>query len=327
MGEIIMTDRPSFTNQQINSIVTNGQVDPSFLYYSIRPRKAELLSLGAAIGVRTPILKKSSFCELRVKLPPLLTQKKIAAVLSAYDDLLERNNRRIEHAGAMLRWLYGGWFEKFQFPGQPRSATGGDAMPDGWRVVSLQDVASLQRGIEPGSNAYVGLGPGDVIPFLRVGDLSVRQSRLGIQKDLTYGCTVTPLEIVMSFDGTPGIVRVGLTGAFSSGIRKIVPSDPDMGWAFLYCLLQSDRIQDVIRAHSRGTTIVHAGSAIPFLTALLPPKSLMNRFEAIGRPLLEFQINIQALNSVLRTTRDFLSPRLISGELDVSDLDIPEAVA
>ena len=89
MGEVVMTDRPAFSNQQINTIVTNGKVDTSFLYYSLRTRKQELLSLGAATGVRTPILNKSAFCETKVVVPPLPIQQRIAGILSAYDDLIE----------------------------------------------------------------------------------------------------------------------------------------------------------------------------------------------------------------------------------------------
>lgn len=78
MGEAIMTDKASFTNQQINTIVPNGKVDPSFLYYSLCPRNQELLSLGASTGVRTPILNKSAFCDLKVKIPPLPVQRRIS---------------------------------------------------------------------------------------------------------------------------------------------------------------------------------------------------------------------------------------------------------
>jgi type I restriction enzyme S subunit len=67
---VVMTDRSSFTNQQINTIVPNAKADPSFLYYSLRPRKQELLSLGATTGVRTPILNKSAFCDLFGKIRP-----------------------------------------------------------------------------------------------------------------------------------------------------------------------------------------------------------------------------------------------------------------
>lgn len=70
MGEVVMTSATSFTNQQINSIVPSSDVDANFVYYSFVPRKQRLLSLGSAIGVRTPILNKSAFCDLRMALPP-----------------------------------------------------------------------------------------------------------------------------------------------------------------------------------------------------------------------------------------------------------------
>lgn len=60
MGEVILTDRSSFSNQQINTIIPNGRYDASFLYYLFRLRKQELLSLGSASGARTPILNKSA---------------------------------------------------------------------------------------------------------------------------------------------------------------------------------------------------------------------------------------------------------------------------
>jgi type I restriction enzyme S subunit len=96
MGEVIMTDKPSFTNQQINTIVPNDKVDPSYLYYSLRPRKQEWLSLGAATGVRTPILNKSAFCDLKVRIPTFPVQRRIADILSAYDNLMENSQRRIQ---------------------------------------------------------------------------------------------------------------------------------------------------------------------------------------------------------------------------------------
>lgn len=90
MGEVVLTGRTCFTNQQINTLIPNGKTDSSFLYYALRPRKHELLSFGAMRGARTPIINKSAFCDLKVSLPPLSVQRRIASVLGAYDDLIER---------------------------------------------------------------------------------------------------------------------------------------------------------------------------------------------------------------------------------------------
>jgi type I restriction enzyme, S subunit len=151
MGEAIMTAKPSFTNQQINTIVPNGKVEPSFLYYSLRPRKQELLSLGATTGVRTPILNKSAFCDLKVKIPPLPVQHRIASALSAYDDLMENNRRRIHILEEMARTLYSEWFVHFRFPGHDKLKRKDSILgpiPQGWEVGRLDDLLILQRGFD-----------------------------------------------------------------------------------------------------------------------------------------------------------------------------------
>ena len=168
MGEAIMTDRPSFTNQQINTIVPNGRVDPSFLYYSLRPCKQELLSLGATSGVRTPILNKSAFCDLMVNLPPLPVQLRIASILSAYDELIENSQRRIRILEAIAGALYREWFVQFRFLGHekaPPVASPLGEIPQGWEVKKLGEVAQTFRGRSYGS---VDLADEGGLPFVNL---------------------------------------------------------------------------------------------------------------------------------------------------------------
>ncbi len=150
MGEVIMTDRPSFTNQQINTIVPDRtKVDPLFLYYSLRPRKQELLSLGATTGVRTPILNKSAFSDLRVVLPPMPVQRHLVGILSAYDELIENSQRRIRILETMARALYREWFVHFRFPGHgtiPRVVSPIGDVPGGWEVRPFSALASYLNG-------------------------------------------------------------------------------------------------------------------------------------------------------------------------------------
>src|SRR5262249_4969314 len=144
-------------------IVSNGKVDPSFLYYSLRPRKKELLSRGSAAGVRTPILNKSAFCEIRVKVPEMPLQQRVAAILSAYDDLIEVNRRRVAVIEEMAQRLFEEWFVRFRFPGRERhsivESTSGAPLPDGWSIVRLRDVLSaLETGSRPKGGIKTGAG-------------------------------------------------------------------------------------------------------------------------------------------------------------------------
>src|SRR6266700_649661 len=90
MGKVTMTSESSFTNQQLNSIVTNELSDPDFLYYALSIRREELKRLGS-VGTRTPILNKSRFQELEVAVPLLELQRKIGEILSTYDNLIGNN--------------------------------------------------------------------------------------------------------------------------------------------------------------------------------------------------------------------------------------------
>src|SRR5262249_40427589 len=121
--------------------------------------------------------------------------------------------------------------------------------------------------------------------------------------------------IVVSLDGTVGLVRIGLEGAFSSGIRRVVQKTQEVGWALLYELLQSDGIQDTIQAHAKGTTIKHAGTAVDALRFLRPAPPLARYFEDLVSPLLRQKVNLLKSNESLARARDLLLPRLMSGEI------------
>jgi type I restriction enzyme, S subunit len=116
-----------------------------------------------------------------------------------------------------------------------------------------------------------------------------------------------------------------LSGAYSTGIRKVVVRDQSrLGWSFLYHLLLSDSIQAIIQAHARGTTIKHAGSAVAALEFLSPPPALVQRFEYVSAPMLKLTLTLKSEVEILHRTRDLLLPRLLSGQVT---LDMPEDFA
>ena len=165
------------------------------------------------------------------------------------------------------------------------------------------------------------------MPFLRVGDLSKRSSALFVDRSLTRGNTLDEKDVAISLDGTIGVVRYGLSGAYSGGIRKVVPTGQHCGRAFLYQYLRSDYAQDVIRAHANGATILHAGSSIQHLKIAVPPAKLLRAFEEVADPMMREVILLEKTNSILRATRHLLMSKLISGELDVLVLAEQEARA
>jgi len=325
IGKVCVTTRPSFTNQQINGlIVDRSKHDHRFVYYLLKHEAQHIRRI--ASGTATPIVNKSVFSNIGVAVPPLPTQHKIAAILSTYDNLIGNNLRRIEILEEMSQLIYQEWFVNFRFPGHEKvrmveSELG--MIPEDWRLRRLGDIAHFVRGIEPGSKNYLDEPKEGTVPFIRVGDLGSRQSGLFIPEELAKGRFLDMNDIAVTLDGTVGIVQVGLTGAYSTGIRKVIVQDSEqLSWAYVYFLLKSARIQGIIKAHTRGTTIQHASSAIDHMTFVCPPPNLMRTFDSYTSLLLRSMLNIMHRNAILRHTRDLLLPKLISGELDVSGLDI-----
>ena len=122
----------------------------------------------------------------------------------------------------------------------------------------------------------------------------------------------------MAMDGTPGLVGIGMSGAFSSGIRKIVPKEScSIGWSFIYELLQSDTIQSTVDRFSKGTTILHASSSLNHMVFLRPTKMLLDLFEDTTAPILRQILLLNGQNRKLAQARNLLLPRLMSGKLVV----------
>ena len=142
MGKVAMTTKTSFTNQQINTIIPHENIIPDFLHYSLSTRREELKTLGS-VGTRTPILKKSTFEKLELYLPPYENQKKIASILSNYDNLIENNTRRIEILEEIVKLIYEEWFVKFIFPGPENtkiSPSDLGEIPEGWEVRKVSEI-------------------------------------------------------------------------------------------------------------------------------------------------------------------------------------------
>jgi type I restriction enzyme S subunit len=296
MGEVIMTDKPSFTNQQINTIVPNDKVDPSYLYYSLRPRKQEWLSLGAATGVRTPILNKSAFCDLKVRIPTFPVQRRIADILSAYDNLMENSQRRIQVLESMARAIY-----RQRFVGAANSTFGALCElvkePFDEREHSdrpLLDLARMpQRTIAPAETGKAS---------------ELTTSRILFEPgDTLFGAIRCYLHKVLAAH-YPGVTNTSV----------LVLRPKKANFRSLVVLIASDT--DTIRwadTHSTGTKMpVINWGVFQTMPAPLPSELSAREFENVAGPMLE-QIGILA-NQIqnLRRTRDLLLPRLLSGQIE-----------
>lgn len=221
--------------------------------------------------------------------------------------------------------IYREWFVHFRFPGYEKAGMVSSMLgpiPKNWEVRSLLDFCEFVRGVEPGSENYTKDAGEGRIRFLRVGDLSKRDSAIYAPKNLVGDKVLMPKDIAITLDGSLGLVRIGLNGGYSTGIRKVVIHDRRaVGWSFAYHLLGSESIQAVIHAHAKGTTIKHAGTAVEHMYFANPPVKLIEEFERITSSILEQVLVLENQIENLRRTRDLLLPRLLSGQINVNHME------
>ena len=311
-------------------------LDQTFAYFWLKANEPYVKSFSC--GAATATITKKAVRELELPLPPLPVQRKIAAILSAYDDLIENNLRRIKILEEMAQNLYREWFVKFRFPGHQHARFTDSPLgpiPDGWEVASISDVAIIHRG-----RSYKGteLANEGGRPFINLKcierDGGFRSSGLKRYTGLfKHTHTVRAGEMVMAItDMTQErriVARVGRVSRLDADFGVIsmdivrVASRGNIFETYLYAMLRWSGFADEVKQHANGANVLHLlPDRIEEYRFVCPTSDIATRFGEIVLPMLALCDSFEQKNTTLRRTRDLLLPRLISGEVDVSELDI-----
>ena len=294
-----------------------------FLYYLLKANISHLINKES--GTVFGSINKNDIETFEVTLPEdSEDQMKILTILKNIDKKIEvcRNlNKNLEKT---LITIFNSWFINFEnydnSKGMKIDESYGE-IPVDWSVEMLEDYVDFVTGVEPGSKNYHEKPEPHDIPFLRVGDLGSRDNGVFIDPSLSKNKILKYDDIVLSLDATIGIVKMGLEGAYSTGMRKLVIKNDNINQPFLYCLVKSNRIQRIIETFATGTTILHAGKSIKHMNFVLSDKKTMDDFGKIGNPIISIILTNLKEIEYLTNLRDTLLPKLMSGEIDVSKIN------
>ena len=281
---------------------------------------------GYITGAAQPKLSQANLRRIELRIPPFPIQRRVTAILSAYDDLIENNLRRIKILEEMAQALYREWFVKFRFPGHEKvrmvdSPLG--EIPEGWEVVPLKAIVEcVRQSTRPGEHLsnrhYVPIDclPKKSLTLLDVKPWQEAKSSLVLfeEGDILFGA-MRPYFHKVVFAPFQGVTR---TTCFV--LRPKVNHYRAYGGLVAF---QEETVA-FASAHSRGATIPYAvwDGSLAEMKVVLPGESLLRRFSQVADPILRVMQGMFARVGNLRRTRDLLLPRLISGQIDVSDLDI-----
>ena len=326
MGNVGMCFEKCATNQQINSITKfNDDINPFYIYYWLTTKKEYLFQIAGV--TRTPILNKSTFEAINIPIPTKSYQDKIANVLYALDSKIELNNKINQELEAMAQTLYNYWFTQFDFPdknGKPYQSSGGKMVwndklkreiPEGWLSLALNSRFSFERGIEVGSKNYHTEKLPNTSLFYRISNIN-SICKTFVNTELLGNKILQPIDICVTFDGTIGKVDFGLTGGYSTGIRKIYDIENKINNAVIFTIFKSDHIQSVMNKYAVGSIILHASEAIHHLFIAFDTDVYLH-YQSIVSPLFNQMLSNKLENEELTKTRDFLLPMLMSGQATV----------
>jgi len=302
-----VTERVSHSAFSIKVRFSTKDALPRFYAYVFRTEliRTELSNRGGGTNISN--LNQDILESLQVPKPPLLIQHKIASLLSAYDDLIENNTRRIAILESMAQAIYREWFVEFRFPGHENvklvdSPLG--KVPEGWNK-HLGDVITLKRGY----------------------DLPQRDRRSGIFP-LVSSSGITDFHDEAKVTG-PGVVtgRYGTLGDVYYIQKDFWPLNTTL---YVQEFQGNEPLLIVHLLRSLNLASQNAAGAVPgvnrnalhLLEVTFPPLNLQKQIVPTIEAIECNCRNLRSTNENLRKTRDLLLPKLISGELDVEDLDI-----
>ncbi len=313
----------------------NDILNPQYLYYYLgQPRVVSWIA-NQAVGATLPNLNTSIIRSIEVTYPPLPIQRKIAAILSAYDDLIENNTRRIALLEAMAQALYREWFVHFRFPGHqsvPLVNSPLGPIPEGWQVVKLGDVVTLERkAIDP--SRY----PDEIfahysIPAFDDGKMVVCEAGEAI-KSSKY---LLPEDCVLVSKINPRIPRVWMP-RLSHAERGVASTEflvllarPGFTRDYIFSLCSASDFLKDMAGRAMGTSTSHQRikpDDFLSLPTLRPEESVIEVFTGSVSPMFAQDNLLRERNANLRRQRDLLLPKLVSGEMDVSEVEIADMPA
>jgi type I restriction enzyme, S subunit len=303
--------------------------DPKFLNYALLDEDSQSQMKLFAAGAAQPKLGLYKIEEIKVPNPPLRLQRKIATILSAYDDLIENNTRRIKILEEMAQALYREWFVNFRFPGHEKARMVDSPLgmiPVGWEAVTIRDISSyINRGISP---KYDDESKSIVInqKCIRDGKINLELARKHLSK-VPKDKFVQHGDVLINSTGVGTLGRVGQVYeelsdfTVDSHVSIVRPGNKvTIDYFGLNLIYQQDHFES-LGTGSTGQTEINRES-IASTDFLLPPNSLQLQFTNYVEPMRICMIGMHNKNTNLRRTRDLLLPKLISGELNVEHLDI-----
>ena len=309
------SDTEFLLNQRAGKVIPNENADKNYLYYLLNTESFKYSICNRAYGAANQAnVSPSDIENIKWNFPPLPTQKKIASILSAYDDLIQNYKKQIEALQTAASELYKEWFVRFRFPGYKNSRFE-NGIPEGWKVEKLFDVAKIIYGYPFNSDEFCD--DSSLNPVVRIRDILDNYTNTYTSETCDEKYWINPNEMLIGMDGIFHMsLWTGKRALQNQRTVRVTSKVKNLSNYYLYFSLypQIKALEQMIV----GTTVAHLGDKhLKKITILIPEdKILKMSFERL-EPIMNRIYSLQQQITNLTQQRDLLLPRLMSDKLEI----------
>ena len=324
---------PSMMIQKaLHRIRAKENIDSLFLFYALLNKGLQGHFDGYFTGAAIKHLTGESLAKVEVKLPEYSVQKKIAAILETYDDLIENNLKRIKLLEEVAQITYEEWFVRMKFPGHEAAIFDEETgLPEGWNKRPISDFCEKITDGTHDSPKQVEQGvPLITGKHIENGFINFESAYLISYEDheqIKKRSGLSEWDILFSNIGTLGHTGV-VTEDFEYSCKNVVIFKRKHGFEyFLYSYLSNEHTVNKLDSMSSG--VAQKFYSLKFIRALeeiLPSDALIKEFNSLAEPIFSAKYQLNNQIKLLKEARDILLPRLMTGMIDIEQVELPEAM-
>lgn len=305
----------NLTENAVRLTEFNSIVDGKYLFYVLNQEQYHEYMQTVAGGAAQPKLGIYKVERIKVFLPPLNIQKEIASVLTAYDNLIENNNKRIRLLEQMAENLYKDWFAYHRIKGSAKE-------------IRLTEIVSYNRGLSYSSDEINCEDGNDLINLKNIQAFGgfrldgtkryngqYKKEQVVKEGDLIMGVTdmTQDRRTVGSVALIPNISNLSVISADLIKLNSVIDN------VFLYALFRWGNVSKYISQFANGANVLHLRpQVLRNVKVLLPQQILIDKFVSVVKPMIGMINKLNTENESLSRQRDLLLPRLMSGKLEIN---------
>lgn len=301
-----------------------AKIFPAFMYYCMLAREFYLQADSVAIGSAQRTITLGTLNNMQLTLPALPIQKRIASILSAYDDLIENNQKQIKLLEEAAQRLYKEWFVDLRFPGH-EGVKIVDGVPEGWKKEKVSDMGRVVTGKTPNTENKQYYG--GRIPFVKTPDMHNCVYPVTTESTLTKEGAdrqknnyIPENSIMVSCIGT-NVGLVNISNELCQTNQQINSVILDNIKDVYYMFFSMKKLRELLNGvGSNGTTMTNVNKTkFSNIEILYPDDKLREKYFALVDPMFKKVKWLSCSNRLLREARDRLLAKLMSGEMEVQD--------